>query len=173
MNDFDLQPVPISKKWYAVYTVVRHEKVVDSFLKAKNVEVFLPLEIVISRWKDRKKRIELPLFPGYLFVNISLQDRWQVIATRGVVGILGANRVPTPVALDQIEAVKKLSASGLKYDPHPYLSQGKEAVVTNGPLQGTVGKVLDKRGEHRLILSVDIIRRSVAVEVDARDVEPI
>lgn len=160
-----------SKEWYAVYTVVRHEKVVSTALTENNIESFLPLVEVTSQWKDRKKRVLMPLFPGYLFVNIRLQERWNVLNTRGVVKVLGVNGNPVPVPVEQIDAINKLLENRLKYEPYSYFATGKEVVVTNGPLQGIRGKIVDKRGGCRLVLSVDIIQRSVAVEVDIRDVE--
>ncbi len=170
MSDCNSQANLIDKEWYAVYTVVRHEKSVNSALCEKNIETFLPVREVVSQWKDRRKRVQLPLFPGYLFVNTSLQDRhWDILNTRGVVRVLGTNGAPVPV--EQIYSIKELLDRNLKYDPYPYFTQGKEVVVINGPLQGIKGKIVDKRGSYRLILSVDIIQRSVGVEVNIRDVE--
>lgn len=161
----------INKEWYALYTVVRHEKTVNSALAQKDIETFLPFREITSQWKDRRKRIQLPLFPGYLFVNMLLQEMWTVLNTRGVVKILGVNGSPIPVPVEQICTIKRLLESNLKYDHYPYFSQGKEVVVVNGPLQGIRGRILERRGNYRLILSVDIIQRSVSVEVDIRDVE--
>src|SRR5919108_6069750 len=126
----------MNKEWYAVYTVVRHEKSVNSALCEKNIETFLPLREVVSQWKDRRKRVQLPIFPGYLFVNISLQYRWDVLNTRGVVRILGVNGAPIPVPVEQIDAIRKLLGNKLKYDTYPYFIQGREVEVVNGPLQG-------------------------------------
>jgi len=110
----------MNKEWYAVYTVVRHEKTVNSSLAGKYIETFLPLREEVSSWKDRRKRVQLPLFPGYLFVNLLLQDRLSVLNTRGVVRILGINGNPVPVPVEQIDAIKRVLESKLKYDPYPY-----------------------------------------------------
>ncbi len=163
----------MSREWYAVYTVVRHEKVVNEALAKKGVETFLPLRSILSRWKDRKKKILLPLFPGYLFVNIPIEYRFDVLNTRGVVRILGVNGTPVPVPVEQIDGIRRLLQSGVQYDPYPYLFEGREVVVVRGPLEGIRGKIVGRRGDFRLVLSVDLIRRSVSVEVDAGDVEPI
>ena len=171
MSDCNSLHSRTDKEWYAVYTIVRHEKTVNSTLTDQNIETFLPLSEVLSQWNDRRKTVQLPLFPGYLFVNIFLQDRWNVLNTCGVVRILGVNGTPIPVPVEQIEAVKRLLKSNLKYDPYPYLTQGTEVVVINGPLQGMVGRISERRGKYRLILSVDLIQRSVSVELDIRDVE--
>ena len=171
MNNFNPFSTSSSKEWYAVYTVVRHEKAVNSALSKKDIETFLPLREVLSRWKDRKKRIEIPLFPGYLFVNIYLKDMLNVLNRRSVVRILGVKGIPIRVPVEQINAIKSLLKSNLRYDPYPYFVEGKEVIVVNGPLQGVRGKILEIRGNYRLILSVDLIQRSVSLEIDIKDVE--
>jgi transcription antitermination factor NusG len=157
--------------WYAVYTVVRHEKAADSALKEKQIETFLPLREVISQWKDRKKRVLLPLFPGYLFVNTTLDYKLNILNTPGIVRILGISGTPAPIPDDQIESIRKVLESKVLFDPHPYLSEGKKVIVTYGPLQGIVGRIIERRGLSKLILSVDLIKRAVSVEVDIEIVE--
>jgi transcription antitermination factor NusG len=159
------------KNWYAVYTIVRHEKAVNSALLEKDIDTFLPLREVISQWKDRKKKVLLPLFPGYLFINSNLEDRLTILNTPGIVRILGVTGSPIPIPDEQVEAIKKLIESRLPYDPYPYYNEGKMVMVVNGPLQGVVGRILQKRTSNKLILSVDLIKRSVSVEVQAEDVE--
>lgn len=167
-----LADIDVSREWYAVYTVVRHEKAVNSALARRGIETFLPIREVLSQWKNGiKKKVQFPLFPGYLFTNISLQDCWSVLNTRGVVRILGVNGTLVPVPAEQIDAVRKILECNLKYDLYPYFSQGREVTVVNGPLQGVRGKIVRRRGNYRLVLSVDNIKRSIAVEVDIRDVE--
>ncbi|MER3446520.1 MAG: antitermination protein NusG [Candidatus Dadabacteria bacterium] len=161
----------MNREWYAVYTTVRHEKKVNDALSEKNVETFLPLREVLSQWRDRRKRIKVPLFPGYLFINIALEDRLRVLSTKGALRIVGSGGVPVPVSLDQIEAIKRVVEGKVEYDCYPYLTQGREVVVINGPLEGVRGRILERRGNYRLIISVDTIKRSVSVEVDPRDIE--
>jgi transcriptional antiterminator NusG len=161
----------MNRNWYAVYTMVRHEKKVNEALVEKSIETFLPLREVLSQWKDRRKRIKIPLFPGYLFINIALEDRWRVLSTRGTLRIVGSGGVPIPVSLDQIEAIKRVLESRVECDCYPYLTQGREVVVVNGPLEGIKGRILERRGNYRIIISVDTIKRSVSVEVDPRDIE--
>lgn len=160
------------KNWYAVYTIVRHEKAAGNALVEKGLETFLPLRKVTSRWKDRWKRIQIPLFPGYLFVQIARgsQEILNVLKTRGVIRILGAGEDPMPVPGEQIDALKVLMESSLAYDPVEEYQQGKEACVFNGPLKGINGTIMEKRGAFRLIISVAMIHRAVAVEVDLRDI---
>lgn len=157
--------------WYAVYTIVRHEKAVNLALTEKNIDTFLPIKKVVNRWKDRKKEVHIPLFPGYLFVNSSLENRLKILSTRGVIQILGINGFPTSVSNEQIESIKSILETNLICDPCPYLTQGKEVIIIRGPLEGTSGRIVERKGEYRLILSMDLIKRSVSVEVDIDDVE--
>jgi len=162
------------KHWYAVYTIVRHEKTVNSSLSGKNIETFLPLREVVSQWKDRKKRVQLPLFPGYMFVRLSTKDSpdiLNVFNTKGVVRILSANGSLQPVPVEQINSIKSLLESKIEFDPYPYFVSGNEVVVINGPLRGIEGKILRRKGQNRLIISIGIIKRSASVEIDPADVE--
>lgn len=126
---------------------------------------------MLVRWKDRNKRVLIPLFPGYLFVRIDPNDRLNVLNTRGVVCILGNHGSPVPVPLSEIESTRRLLRSGLRFSPFPFETEGKEVLIVRGPLEGVRGKVLHSRGSCNLILSVNLIRRSVSVEVDMNDVE--
>jgi transcription antitermination factor NusG len=158
--------------WYAVYTRSRHEKLADKFLVSRGIATFLPLRRVLSRWKDRKKLITVPLFPSYLFVNILQKDIHNVIYTKGVLRMVGINGVPYPIPNEQIESIEKLVNSDLKYDPYPYVNVGAEVEIKNGPLAGVVGKIVDKRSsKHIVVLSVDLIKRSISVEVHVQDIE--
>ena len=158
-------------EWYAVYTVVRHEKVVHNCLVEQGVLSYLPLMEVVNRWKDRKKKVSLPLFPGYLFVKTNLHDKLNILKTRGVVRILGFNGDPYPIPCEQIENIQKLTSSNLNYDQYKYYTSGREVIVINGPLEGAKGKIIERRGNYRLILAVDLIQSAVSVEVDIDDVE--
>jgi len=162
-----------NKSWYAIYTIVRHEKTVNSYLVEKEIESYLPLKKTISRWKDRKKKVYLPLFPGYVFVNIDISDKLSVLKIPGVVHILGISGNPTSIPFEQIDSIKTLLESDLSFIDYPYLVEGNEIIVVNGLLQGVRGRVIERRGEHKLILSVDLIKRSVSLELDINDVEPI
>jgi len=155
-----------SRCWYAVYTVVRHEKAANTALKEKQIDTFLPLREVISQWKDRKKRVLLPLFPGYLFVNTTLDYKLDILNTPGIVRILGISGRPVAIPDDQIVSIRKLLESKVSFDPYPYFKEGKRVIVTHGPLESIVGRIVERRGLKKLILSVDLIKRSVSVEVD-------
>ena len=162
--------------WYAVYTQSRHEqKVYDRLLK-KNIETFLPLIERWSRRKDRRKRINLPLFPGYLFVR-TLMDAYshlEILKTDSVVRILGNDGNPIPIPEEQIFAIQALIKSGMAVTPCTYLKEGMRVRVVNGPLIGIEGILLKAQPKkHRLVLSVDLLKESVSVEIDELDVEPV
>jgi transcription elongation factor/antiterminator RfaH len=160
-------------EWYAVYTKSRHEKTVADKLMEKEVETFLPLIETVRRWKDRRKRIQVPLFSGYVFVKITLTERLRVLSTPGIVRIVGFTEQPTPIPEEQILAIKKLVAHEIKADPYPYLQIGRKVEVTGGPLQGVQGILVRKKGQCRLVISVDLIQQSVALEINAEDVRPL
>lgn len=157
--------------WYAVYTRSRHEKKVAAYLQDKSIEVFLPLRNVVNRWKDRRKEVELPLFPGYLFVKIQPQQRVPVLQTSGVVAFVSTESKLIPVPEDQIDAIRKLVESGLTYDPYPYVKEGMRVMIMRGPLKGVEGIVISKRKKHLLVLSVDLIQQSAALEISISDTD--
>lgn len=162
--------------WYAVYTQSRHEQKVYERLFNKNIEAFLPLIERWSRRKDRRKRINVPLFPGYLFVRTSMDayTHLEILKTNSVVRILGNDGKPTPIPDEQIFAVQALIKNGITATPCPYLKEGMRVRVVNGPLVGIEGILLKtQHKKHRLILSVDMLKESVSVEIDELDVEPI
>ncbi|MGI9535101.1 MAG: UpxY family transcription antiterminator [Thermodesulfobacteriota bacterium] len=162
------------KFWYAIYTIVRHEKKVCSALVNKNVETFLPVRDIVNQWKDRKKRVQLPLFPGYVFINIPQncsRELLHVYNTPGVIRILGNNGQHTPIPSEQINSIRKFLECDLDYDLYSYLSEGKKVVVTKGPMEGVTGKIITRKGRDRLVVSVDLIKRSVGIELEADLVE--
>jgi transcription antitermination factor NusG len=158
-------------RWYAVRTRSRHEKRVRDQLEGRpGIEVFLPLWERWSRWKDRKKKVQFPLFPGYCFARFDFADRLLVLKAFGAVSLVGVNGRAEPVPDSEIEAVQRLVESELRYDPHPHLKEGMEVEVVRGPLMGVRGRLLRKDRAARLVLSVTLIRQSAAVEIDAADV---
>ncbi len=160
--------------WRAVWTRSRHEKLVRDHLAGQDIEVFLPLMECPSQRKDRRKMVELPVFPSYLFARLTVTEMPVVKSTRGVVQILG----PTPteysiVPEEQVRAVRTLVESRLKVDPFPYLKVGTMIRVKNGPLEGLEGILVEKRKEFRIIVSVDLLGQSVSSEISGDQVEMI
>ncbi len=159
-------------RWYALWTRSRHEASVQRQLDELKIEAFLPTITKWSRWKDRKKQIEWPLFPGYCFARFDIDSRLAVLKRPGVVNIVSFNAEPAPIPDVEIESIRQLIKTELQYDPCPMLKEGMMVEVVHGPLQGVVGK-LERKGSHaRLVLSVALINQAVSVEVDAADVKP-
>jgi transcription antitermination factor NusG len=157
--------------WYAIWTRSRHEKMVRDQLAHKRVDVFLPTIGRWSRWKDRKKKIDWPLFPGYCFARFdAAAERLPVLTCDGVVQIVGADGVPSPIPDFEVEGIRHLVESELSYDPCPLIKEGQMVEVVSGPLRGVVGRLVRKGAHARLVLSVDLIGQAVSVEVDAADV---
>jgi transcription termination/antitermination protein NusG len=159
--------------WFAVYTRSRHEVAVKNQLDAKSILNFLPSYTKLSHWKDRRKEIHLPLFPGYLFVKTLLDDRIDVLKTFGVVYIVGNSSGPLPVPEDSIVNIQSILDRGLKVDPHPYLKVGSRVRITDGPLRGIEGILIRKKNRTLLVLSIDLIQRSVSMEIESWKVERI
>ena len=157
--------------WYAVWTRSRHEQVVREQLERKGLEAFLPTITRWSRWKDRKKKIEWPLFPGYCFARFAPAVRLAVLKCAGVVSIVSFNGELAPVPDQAIEGIRTLVTSALQCDPCPMLKTGMMVEVVHGPLKGVVGRLQRKGSQARLVLSVDLIGRGVSVQVDAADVQ--
>jgi transcription antitermination factor NusG len=166
-----LPPSPSdSKAWYAIWTRSRHEQVVREQLERKGLEAFLPTITKWSRWKDRKKQIDWPLFPGYCFARFEGHDRLPILKCTGVVSIVSFEGKPAPIPEQELESVRLLVGSDLQYDPCPMIREGMLVSVVHGPLRGVVGRLVRKGAHARLILSVDLIGQAVSVEVDAADV---
>jgi transcription antitermination factor NusG len=162
----------VEERWYAAYTCANHEKRVAKQLEERAVEHFLPLYGSVRCWKDRKVKLELPLFPGYVFVRLALRDRLRVLQTPGVARLVGFGGLPTALPDQEIEAMRDGLKRQLLLEPHPYLTIGRRVRLKSGPLVGLEGILVRRKGLLRLVLSLDLIQRSAAVEVDASDVEP-
>jgi transcription antitermination factor NusG len=156
--------------WFAVWTRSRHEGRVVEQLEGKGIEAFLPTITRWSRWKDRKKRIDWPLFPGYCFVRIEPAEALPVLTCAGVVRLVSFEGRPAAIPECQVEDVRTLVMSDLKYDPCPLIDEGDPVVVVSGPLRGVRGVLTRKSSKARLVLNVDLIGQGVSVEVDAADV---
>ena len=165
-------PTTSPRGWFAVLTRTHHEKRVSDYLGAKGIESFLPLYQAVHQWTHyRKATLDLPLFPNYLFVHIAPQERIQTLAVAGVVSLVTQGNTPAELPEAEIECLR----SGLplrKFEPHPYLVAGARARIVSGPFAGMEGAVLRRKGCLRVVLTVEFIQQSVAVEVDADELEP-
>ena len=160
----------MSISWFAVHTRSRAEKAVADHLARKELEVFLPLVTRWSRWKDRKKAVDWPLFPGYCFARFDPTGQLAVLASPGVVNIVTFAGELASIPDEQIEGVRTLVSSELQYDPAPFIREGDAVAVVSGPLAGVVGRLVRKGQRARLVLSIDLIGQAVSAEVDAADV---
>jgi transcription antitermination factor NusG len=156
--------------WYAVYTRSRHEKSVAEQCQHRGVVVFLPLYSVQHRWKQRHAELLLPLFPSYLFVQMTLRDRVRVLSVPGVASIVSFNGVPAAVPESQIDLLQRVITLG-RVEPHVYLQSGMRVRVTAGPLVGLEGIVVALKGKVQVVVSFDWMCRSIAVSLDAADVQ--
>ena len=163
----------LEERWYAAYTSANHEKRVAEQLGVRAMEHFLPVYESERRWKDRRVRLQMPLFPGYVFVRLALRDRLRVLQVPGVARLVGCNGAPTALPEEEIEALKAGLADGVCAEPHPYLTTGRRARVKTGPLAGLEGILVRRKNRTRFIISLDLILRSVAVEVDVADLYPV
>ncbi len=159
------------RNWYALYTRHQHEKNVARSLRSKGLEVFLPLYTAVHRWKDRDKTLSLPLFPCYIFLQ-NPSERWQsILAIPGVHSVVGFAKRPATIAVAEIEAIQRIVGSCLKLEPHPFLRCGDRVQLRSGPLENLEGLLIRKKSAWKLVVSVEMLQRSVAVEVDASMVE--
>jgi transcriptional antiterminator NusG len=156
--------------WFAVWTRSRAEKAVHDQLATKGFDVFLPTVPRWSRWKDRRKKIDWPLFPGYCFARFDPRESLRILTCNGVATIVSFDGKPAPIPDVEVDAVRRLVTSGLQYDPCPFLKEGSRVEVVHGPLRGIVGLLVKKGPNARLVLSVDLISSAVSVTVDAADV---
>ena len=157
--------------WYAVRTRSRHEATARGHIAGRGIEAFFPTLPKWSRWKDRKKRVDWPLFPGYGFARCSRDEMRQVVTCPGVVGVVSIDGEPVPVPAGEIDAVRTLVESDLQFDPCPFLTEGMRVEVAHGPLKGVRGRLVRKGAHARLVLRVDLIGQGVMLDVDAADVK--
>ena len=156
--------------WYAIWTRSRHEQVVLDQLKGKRLDAFLPTITRWSRWKDRKKKIDWPLFPGYCFARFDESAALSVLTCTGVVSIVSFEGKPAAIPEQEIASIRTLVTSDLQYDPCPLIHEGMMVEVVHGVLKGVVGRLVRKGAHARLVLAVELIGQAVSVEVDAADV---
>jgi len=157
---------PTAAAWYALVCRPRHEKVVASCLQMKSLDCFVPLYRDLRRWSDRTKQVDLPLFPGYAFCRFGSQERSLVLKTPGVTSVVGNGRMPLAIDDEEIARLQRVVESGLSLQPWAFLEAGDKARVACGPLRGVEGIVVRAKNRDRMVVSITLLRRAVAVEVD-------
>jgi transcription antitermination factor NusG len=158
--------------WFALQVRTQQEAGVAEILSGKGYEWFLPQYTCRKRWSDRIKEVQTPLFPGYLFCRFDPLNRLPILKTPGVFRIVGYNRQPTPVDETEIHSIQTLIASGIPNQPWPFLHVGDRVQIESGPLRGAQGILTEFKGKHRLVVSITLLQRAVAVEIDSALVSP-
>lgn len=164
--DVPFAPTETRPNWYAAYTKPRHEKNVAAQLGLREVETYLPLYRAIHNWNGRKAEVDLPLFPGYVFVKVPLTERVRVLEQPGVVRLVGVNGKATALPDEEMELLRS-SLAFCKAEPYPFMVAGEKVRIRTGPMAGFEGKILRRKGKVRLVVSLDLIQRSIVLELDA------
>jgi transcription termination/antitermination protein NusG len=159
--------------WFALRVKPNAEWMVSSILRAKGFSEFLPIYKATTRWSDRVKQSDKPLFPGYVFCRFSPDNRLPILSTAGVVHIVGVGKTPMAVDDQEIESIGRMVRSGLLTMPWPYLQAGEIVLVEQGPLAGLEGVLIQVKSSYRIVVSIDLLQRSIATEVDRQWVRPL
>lgn len=167
------QETSSNQEWFAVRVRSNFERSVESVLSNKGFTTFFPVYHSRRRWSDRVVDLNLPLFPGYIFCRLAVANRFPILTTPGVVGLLGAGRTPIPVPSWEVDAVRTLVESRLVVQPWPFLRVGQQVRIEKGSLTGLEGILVEFKNRYRLVVSVQLMQRSVAAEIDADLVRPI
>lgn len=173
MADLCPSPVADTYRWFALQVRARSEKLSSDLLLNKHVETFLPTYLGRRRWSDRFKTVELPLFPGYVFCRCDPRERLPILKTPSVIQFVGLGKVPHPVADSELAAIRAIVESGIAAKPWPFLKAGSRVRIGEGPLAGIEGILVSEKGRDRLVVSVTLLQRSVATEVDRCQVRPL
>ena len=160
-------------RWYAAYTSANHERRVAEQLGAREVEHFLPVYASVRRWKDRRVELKLPLFPGYVFVRMALRERLRVLQIPGVARLVGFGGMPSPLPEGEIDTLRSSLEAGMHAEPHPFLTAGRKVRVSRGPLAGLQGILVRRKKGARFVVTVELIQRAMAVDVDEANLVPI
>ncbi len=163
----------IRHPWFAIRTRSRYESQTVLGMKGKGYEPFFPVARTRRRWSDRVVYADVPLFPGYVFCRLDLEYRLPILTTPGVVSIVGLGPNPCPVEDSEIRAIEALQESGLAAEPWPYLNTGDRVRVTRGSMEDVEGILVKKKDQWRMVISVNLLQRSVAVEIDADWITPV
>jgi len=157
-------------RWYVLCTFARHEKATAARLRSSEIETYLPLYWAIRNWGQRRVSVELPLFPGYVFVKTSIKRKTRILEHPGVIRFVGLSGKATPLADEDMEKLRA-SLSACKAEPYPYLGAGKRIRIKTGPLCGVEGTIIRRKGAVRLVVQIDLIQRAILLELDAMNIQ--
>ena len=158
-------------RWFAVYTNPRHEKAVSDQLEKRGVEAFLPTFTSESQWKDRRVKITNPLFPGYVFARIRMEEKIRVVSSPSVIRIVSFNGMPAAISEREIESVRLCAERGALLEVCPFLEVGERVRVRAGAFEGVEGFVINRKNRCKLVISIGVIHQSVAIEINAEQLE--
>lgn len=164
---------PSDNRWYALQLRTRWESSTASLLSAKGYQIFLPICRALKQERGRSTVAEAPLFPGYVFCRFDAHNRLPVLVTPGVISVVGRGRIPVPVEDSELEAIQKVVSTELRVEPWPYLEVGQRVRIEDGALRGIEGIMTGFKGSRRIVVSISLLRRSVALEIDRTEVSPI
>jgi transcription antitermination factor NusG len=164
---------PINDRWYALQLRARWESSTANLLSGKGYQTFLPTYTTLKRGRGGSNEVRTPLFPGYLFCRFNVFDRLPVLITPGVISVVGTGRIPVPVEDSELEAIQKMVSTGLQVEPWPYLEVGQLVRIQDGALTGVEGVLTSFKGTRRMVVSISLLRRSVALEIDRSVVSPV
>jgi transcription antitermination factor NusG len=167
----DLEQLYETPHWYAVYTCANREKLVAAQFEVRGIEHFLPVYTSVREWSDRRVKLQLPLFPGYLFVFTALRGRLPILTVPGVVNLVGTGRHPVPLGTGAIETLRN-GIQKVAAQPHPYLTIGQRVSICAGPLKGFTGILVRQKAAPRVVISIEEIKQSFLAEVDAHNLVP-
>ncbi|HYH80451.1 MAG TPA: UpxY family transcription antiterminator [Longimicrobium sp.] len=163
--------------WYACLTRSRHEQKVDSLLRRQAIETYLPTTVRVSQWKDRRKLVHFPLFPGYVFCSFTLHQLMQVVSTHGVARVVSTGGYPTPIPATEIESIRVVQRAvpdgTPEISPAALLQKGNWVRVATGPFNGVQGMIIERRGRKRVLVSISVIGQALEVDIGAADLVPI
>jgi transcription antitermination factor NusG len=159
--------------WYAAYVKHHHEKKAAGLLESKGLEVFLPTQLSVRKWKDRRTTLSLPLFPGYLFLRCSLEHKFNILNTPGVFFLVESNGRPCAIAPEEIENLRRVVVSGAPAQSYPYISTGDRVRIRSGSLADVHGILIRFKNQYRVVLAVELLRKAISVEVETDNVEPV
>ncbi len=156
--------------WYAAYTLPRHEKTVADRLLAQNIRSYLPMYSVVRKWNLRRVEVDVPLFPGYVFVQTHITEKLRILNCTGVVRLVSANSTAIPIPDEEIERLR-VSLGRSRAEPYPFLAAGKQVRVKSGPFAGFQGRILRRKGRMRLVVSLDLIQSAFVLDLDASEAQ--
>jgi transcriptional antiterminator NusG len=168
-----LETGPEARPWFALRVRSNYERIAVAHLRERGYEDFAPSYKIEKRWSDRTKQIDQFLFPGYIFCRFDPNDRLPILTAPGVVDLVGFGKMPEHIPDAEIERVRRMVESGLLVTPYPYLQVGQAVLIERGPLSGVEGILVDVKGNARLVVSVNLLQRSVSAEIDRHSIRPI